>query len=107
MQHKPTKRTFFKLMIYFEKCVFRLFMFHNYKGTVVMTLTDISIETGNTNGYLNINLCNSKLAFMSVAQHVSCVQQNIEDTDYNMLGGRAGQRPEPFSCRVLLFLTHN
>jgi len=33
---------------------------------------------------------------------VYSLQKNIEDTDYNMLGGRARQRPEPFQCRVLL-----
>ena len=74
-------------MIYFEKCVFRLFMFHNYNGTVVITLTDISIETNKTNGYLYINLCNSKLAFMSSARHALCIQQNIEE--YVRWPGRA------------------
>jgi len=83
-------------MIYFEKCVFRWFMLHDYNRTVVITLTDISIETNNTNRYLNINLCNSKLAFMSSARRALCVQQSTEDTDCNTLGGRAGQRPEPF-----------
>jgi hypothetical protein len=60
-------------------------MLHNYNN-----------DSNNTNRYLSGNLCNNKVAFMISARRALCVQQNNEDTDYNMFGGRARQRIEPF-----------